>query len=123
MKTYCTNCGFKVEYLAQQKPNFCPSCGNSFSGAVAQRDEEDESPEEEVSPLAVDSDFELEFDIMERPKTANKLSDLAGTSSGSPEMSKPKKGRGRPKKVNKEQVWKDFKQEAGGTPRKQKSED
>tara|TARA_R110002110_G_scaffold4161_4_gene21492 strand:+ start:417 stop:755 length:339 start_codon:yes stop_codon:yes gene_type:complete len=112
-----------VEYLAQQKPNFCPSCGSSFSGAVAEENEENGDPEEEISSLAVDSDFELEFDIMERPKTSNKLSDLAGTSSGSPEMPRSKKGRGRPKKVNKEQVWKDFKQEAGGTPRKRKSED
>ena len=31
MKTYCSNCGFKIEYPAGQNPNFCPKCGNSLN--------------------------------------------------------------------------------------------
>jgi len=127
MKTYCTNCGCKVEHLAQQKPNFCPKCGYSFTGVSssqqnAQINEENEEDEEALG-LNVDSDFELEFELDEKPKRSNKLSDLMGTSGGAPNDSEQKKrGRGRPKKINKEKVWEDFKKEAGGNPHKEANE-
>ena len=123
MKTYCTDCGCKVEHLAQQKPNFCPKCGYSFTGASSQQNVQIDEENEETLGLDVDSDFELEFELDEKPKRSNKLSDLMGTSGGAPNDSGQKnKGRGRPKKVDKEKVWEDFKKEAGGSPHKEANE-
>jgi len=127
MKTYCSDCGHKVEYKTNEKPNFCPKCGFSFNMGVAAKNEQNEEGDEradaEESPNLSD-DFELEFDLLEKPKASNRLSDLAGTSEGDTQVpSAPKKGRGRPKKANNEQVWEEFKQEAGGNPRREKNEE
>ena len=32
MKTYCPECGTKMEYIAK-KPKFCSNCGYAFAGA------------------------------------------------------------------------------------------
>jgi hypothetical protein len=125
MKTYCSACGFKIEYQSNQKPNFCPKCGFSFkegSSAKSQEDEESHAEAEEAPKLG--EDFELEFEIMEKPQKSNKLSDLAGSSEGAPrETGQSKKGRGRPKEVKNEDVWRQFKEEAGGSPHKEKNKD
>jgi predicted nucleic acid-binding Zn-ribbon protein len=127
MKTYCTDCGFKVEYPAGQTPNFCPKCGCSFNSAnsakIQQTEQIQEDQEEAELNLDLDDDFELEVEIMERPKASNKLSDIMGTSSGSPQSeNQPKRGRGRPKKVKNEDVWKQFQNEAGGQPHRGQTE-
>jgi len=128
MKTYCTNCGFKIEHQASQKPNFCPKCGTPLgnqSDANLQQDTQEEQPEENPErSLDLNEGFELDVEIMERPQQRNKLSDLMGTSNQrSPSSEKQKKRRGRPKKINKEEVWKDFKDEAGGNPHRQENQE
>lgn len=128
MKTYCTNCGFKIEYSVKQKPNFCPSCGYSFNGeppSETQANQEVEEVDDEPAFSGVDEGFELEVEIMPNSSASNKLSDLMGTSSGQENLKLPEgpKKRGRPKKIDKEQVWEDFRQEAGGSPRKEQEND
>ena len=127
MKTYCSNCGYKVEYRANEKPNFCPKCGYSFGGAAtantAEPLEEEIETEEDHESFAVSDDFELDVEIMDRPKSANKLSDLAGTSqAGYTSSNETKRGRGRQKKVKNEDVWREFKDEAGGSPHREQNE-
>jgi len=128
MKTYCTNCGFKIEYSVKQKPNFCPSCGCSFNGASPSKTQASQKIEEiddEPAFSGIDEDFELEVEIMPNSSASNKLSDLMGTSSVQENLKLPDgpKKRGRPKKLNKEQVWEDFKREAGGSPHKEQEND
>jgi hypothetical protein len=126
MKTYCSDCGFKIEYPAGQNPNFCPKCGHSFNpqnSTNANEAQEEEEGESQEFNLDLDEDFELDVDIMERPKQSNRLSDLMGTSSGPPPAdNQPKKGKGRPKKVKNEDVWQQFKDEAGGQPHRGQDE-
>tara|TARA_Y100000004_G_scaffold168977_1_gene202865 strand:- start:240 stop:617 length:378 start_codon:yes stop_codon:yes gene_type:complete len=120
MKTYCSNCGFKIEHQAFQKPNFCPKCGfslGSAKGQVEQRQPEYEDIEEEQETSFSSDMSGLDVDIMENPSKGHKLSDLAGTSNGPAKpQPKPKRGRGRPKKVKNKDVWQEFKDEAGGNP-------
>mgnify|MGYP002883196303 CR=1 FL=1 len=128
MKTYCSNCGYKVEYRANEKPNFCPKCGHSFGGKSTAKTveplEDEIDTEEDHESFAISEDFELEVDIEDKPRTANRLSDLAGTSQGGiTPPNESKKGRGRPRKVKNEDVWKEFKDEAGGTPHREQNED
>ena len=40
MKSYCQNCGAKMEHGVGQKPNFCHNCGQSLGGSVAAQAEE-----------------------------------------------------------------------------------
>ena len=129
MKTYCSDCGYKVEYKTGGKPNFCPKCGFSFNKeANAKREQNSENQaetEESEESINLSDDFELEFDIMDPPKNKNKLSDLAGTSEGgviNVQQNAPKKGRGRPRKTNKKEVWEEFKKEAGGNPHREGNE-
>ena len=127
MKTYCSNCGYKIEYRANEKPNFCPKCGYSFGGAATANTveplEEEIETEEDHESFAVSDDFELDVEIMDRPKSANKLSDLAGTSqAGHTASNEAKRGRGRPKKIKNEDVWREFKDEAGGSPHREQNE-
>ena len=127
MKTYCTNCGFKIEYPANQKPNFCPSCGHSFNGASpprSQASQEVEEADDEPTFHGVSEGFELDVEIMEKRSGSNKLSDIMGTSSGAESANLPNKTkkRGRPKKIDKEKIWEDFRNEAGGAPHKEANE-
>ena len=39
------------------------------------------------------------------------------------QLEKQKKGKGRPKKVNKEKIWEEFKNEAGGNPHRQENQE
>ena len=125
MKTYCSNCGFKIEYPAGQNPNFCPKCGNSLNSKNSINANQVQEEEEEIESQELNLDLdELEVEIMERPKQSNKLSDIMGTSSSPPpENGQSKKGRGRPKKVKNEDVWQQFKDEAGGQPHRGEGEE
>ena len=69
MKTYCSSCGFKMEYPASSgKPNFCSSCGISLGNAknapvmnegVAEDDDNDPVDE----PTYIPHIDELQIDI------------------------------------------------------------
>jgi hypothetical protein len=46
MKTYCPECGTKMEYIAK-KPKFCSNCGYAFAGASKPKPNYQESIETE----------------------------------------------------------------------------
>ena len=46
MKTYCPECGTKMEYIAK-KPKFCSNCGYAFAGASKPKPSYQESIETE----------------------------------------------------------------------------
>jgi len=124
-KIYCPDCGKPNDYTSS-KPNFCMNCGYSFNSnakqaksAVSEISPEDD---EEISEINIDPDFELDVEIYTKDLKGRKIEDLVGTSDASmPTEPQQKRGRGRPKKVKNEDVWKEFKGEAGGSPRKQEN--
>ena len=59
MKTYCSDCGFKIEF-ASKKPNFCPNCG---VGSTAKKAPPEPIPEDKKSAIAETS---LGFDTDEQ---------------------------------------------------------
>ena len=65
MKTYCPECGTKMEYIAK-KPKFCSNCGYAFAGASKPKpsyQESIETEEEVVSDLPQISSLDVEIEV------------------------------------------------------------
>ena len=124
MKTYCPECGTKMEYVGKM-PNFCTNCGFALNKAMqaSNRGESGERgetgvPAEENEEKASGFDYDgitgIEVDIIQdQPSGGDKISDIVGTL---PEdyvspTSNMKAKRGRPK--SKKRILSDFKQDAG----------
>jgi predicted nucleic acid-binding Zn-ribbon protein len=58
MKTYCSDCGFKIEFVSK-KPNFCPNCG---IGSTTKKAPPKPTPEDEKSAIA-ETSLGLEYDF------------------------------------------------------------
>lgn len=66
MKTYCPECGTKMEYIAK-KPKFCSNCGYAFAGASKPKpkpsyQDSTETEEEEIAELPQINALEFEFE-------------------------------------------------------------
>jgi len=109
LKMYCSKCGNANEYISE-KPNFCQKCGYAFAHAQSVP-----SPEENKQPSCSYDIQELDIEIITNKMNVPTLDDLLGA----PEQKWSNKElgikgkRGRPRKLNKDQVQKDFRKEAG----------
>ena len=126
IKKYCQKCGSRIEYRASEKPNFCPRCGISLSGAEKQdhkhklinsveiEAEEERDPCENITGLDVD----ISFSEIKREKLGNIIG--TRTPGENEEDWVPSQ-----EEYNLEEFEKNFKQEAGtlrGKPRNEGNE-
>ena len=86
MKTFCYNCGTKIEFSAANKPKFCMNCGTSLDPSKAsgnieatERSSEDDSESEEASFSGNIS--ELDFDFVPDSQNKIKIQDALGSGS------------------------------------------
>ena len=52
MKSYCYECGVKLEYPVGKKPKFCHNCGVSFGKAEAPQQEPQQEAEQQIVQAA-----------------------------------------------------------------------
>ena len=111
MKTYCPECGTKMEYIAK-KPKFCSNCGYAFAGASKPKPSYQESieTEEEVVPdLPQISSLDVEIEVDKAQGV--QFGSIVGTSAPPKEEAFPKAD---PQaQVDSEQFLADFLKEAG----------
>ena len=111
MKTYCPECGTKMEYIAK-KPKFCSNCGYAFAGASKPKPSYQESieTEEEVVPdLPQISSLDVETEVDKAQGV--QFGSIVGTSTPPKEGDFPKAD---PQaQVDSEQFLADFLKEAG----------
>jgi predicted nucleic acid-binding Zn-ribbon protein len=84
MKTYCPDCGTKMEYTAK-KPKFCIDCGYAFAGVPKQQkanyQKSIEAEEDDDIPVNLPNIQGLEVELeVDRP-TGFEFGSLIGTSS------------------------------------------
>lgn len=119
MKTYCPDCGTKIEYAAK-KPNFCLNCGYAFAGAsktvknIPTPDHTEEMEESEFNSNVNHLDFELEMS----PQKGVRLGDIVGTANEGEEGFE----RDPDPEVSRDEFLSNFKKEAGSS-RGNKNED
>ena len=111
MKTYCPECGTKMEYIAK-KPKFCSNCGYAFAGASKPKpsyQESIETEEEVVSDLPQISslDVEIEVDKVQGVQFGSIIGTASPPKEGDFPQADPKA------KVDTEQFLADFLKEAG----------
>lgn len=123
MKTYCPDCGTKMEYTAK-KPKFCIDCGYAFAG-VPKRQKPDykkplEAEEEDYIPASLPDIKGLEVELeVDRP-TGFEFGSLIGTATPPREGDFPKAN---PKdQASSKEFLADFLKEAG-TSRNVSSDD
>lgn len=127
MKTYCPECGNKMEYAPPaKKPNFCSGCGESLgvvqkkqpvplkapprqAGPVADEDDEDFDPTDATSVPEISG---LEFEIIPDKPSAVTLGQVYRAAAFSD--SKPQRDPTEyPEAVSNEQMLEDFRKESG----------
>ena len=127
-KTYCPECGAKMEYIAKA-PNFCTNCGFALNSAAQSRNvgHAGETGEEGVEGLEVELENEygdmegLDVEIINTKQHSKMtIGNLMGTApEGSAEgVPGQYKKRGRPK--SKKRVLEELKDEAGSIKENQK---
>ena len=123
MKTYCPDCGTKMEYTAK-KPKFCIDCGYAFAGVAKQQkakyQELTEAEEDNDAPVNLPHIQRLEVEIEVDKPTGFEFGSLIGTAS-------PPKAEDFPKadpnaQAGSEEFLADFLKEAG-TSRRTSSDD
>lgn len=132
LKIYCTDCGAPTEY-SLNKPKFCSSCGFSFTGQVAKKEEkvvqkvliqnptiakrpnidpedyEDEDTEiTEADHVPEISDLSFDLDVPSRQKQT--LGSIMGTSQSQENQLRKNKSS---QKIDKKKVIEDFAKEGG----------
>ena len=68
MVKYCTQCGFKNEHKAMEKPNFCAKCGFNFSQASGGTPPPDTEAEEIETSDSFGNISKLDFSFEEERK-------------------------------------------------------
>ena len=92
MKTYCPDCGTKMEYTAK-KPKFCIDCGYAFAGVAKQQKanyQKSIEAEEEDAPVSLPNIQGLEVEIEVDKPTGFEFGSLIGTASPPKEEDFPK---------------------------------
>ena len=116
MKTYCSNCGHKMEYPASSgKPNFCPSCGTSLGnkgnapvrGEVEMENDDYDSDDEltEVPQIS-----ELQIDIQTDKLKAVSMADIF--KAASMDDSRPQKDPTKAPRISKKKILDQLKKES-----------
>ena len=125
MKTYCYDCGAKLEFSPKDKPKFCAKCGVSLSGSKEKKPE----PAAPVSPAETEEedavripnidglDFDFTPDALAGKKTT--LSSIMGTLD--PDQIQERGPIGA--KITQEQAMEQFKKEAGSIRQSSKKKD
>lgn len=81
MKTYCPECGTKIEYTAK-KPNFCVNCGYAFAGTKAPEPsykDHLETIEEEPSQVPQLNGLDYDLDFVTEKEKGFAFGDVVGT--------------------------------------------
>lgn len=114
MKMYCQKCGFKIEFLAKDKPKFCCSCGASLNPSqskavtlVEPNEEVEEDEEEDV--LQVPDISKLDVDVVTYSNKGESLASVIGTA----DNHDPKIYQSQSESLSQEEFRKQFKKEAG----------
>ena len=122
MKTYCPDCGTKMEYTAK-KPKFCIDCGYAFAGVAKQQKanyQKSIEEEEEDAPVSLPNIQGLEVEIEVDKPTGFEFGSLIGTASPPKEEDFPKADPNA--QASSKEFLADFLKEAG-TSRKTSSDD
>ena len=129
MKTYCYDCGAKLEFSPRDKPKFCAKCGVSLDGkkkvraaraCSTQKDLPTPADEEEDVTHIPNIDG-LDFDFLQGATTNNKMT--IGSIMGTLDPDQIQKGSSRGPKITPEQAMEQFKREAGSIRQNQKKKD
>ena len=122
MKTYCPDCGTKMEYTAK-KPKFCIDCGYAFAGVAKQQKanyqklSEAEAEEEDDTPVNLPNIQRLEVEIEVDKPIGFEFGSLIGTAHPPKEEDFPKADPNA--QAGSKEFLADFLKEAG-TSRKEK---
>ena len=116
MKTYCYDCGAKLEFSPRDKPKFCSKCGIPLesSGKIMKKpqkqiNEDIEIDDETLSVSASITALDFEFDQETQKDKGVKLSSLMGTLDASQISDVPASNL----RVTNEEAMEQFKKEAG----------
>jgi len=110
MKTYCPECGIASGH-AGEKPNFCYSCGYSFSMSSSRNEQQkEEGPPEELKNIPNISKLEVEIDNTDDYKKY-KLGEVVGTLNPD-SLTKSEDDFIHPKRQTNEQVLQSIKKES-----------
>ena len=110
MKKYCFSCGAKMEFSVKDQPKFCPHCGKSLgTSSHAHCENEKASEPEEIVRAPNISGLDFEFDPELYKSKGESLGSLIGTLE---EVSSNKLPDNFPAS-SKEEIMKQYKQEAG----------
>lgn len=122
MKTYCYDCGAKLEFSPKDKPKFCAKCGVSLSGVKEKKLEAAASTEgEEEDAVSIPSISGLDFDFVRDAETNKKmtLGSIMGTLDPDQMQGRAPLGAG----ITQEQAMEQFKKEAGSIRQGSKKKD
>ena len=85
MKTYCPDCGTRMEYKAANKPNFCTNCGYKFAGAKVDPPSivtpDTECPEEQEGEVDFNKYSGLDVHVDVSPNKGVTFGEALGTAS------------------------------------------
>lgn len=128
MKTYCRNCGSKIDFLSKDKPKFCHNCGKPLDSKhkendavkpeVSAQDKTNDSPfEDEESTVGfsgdlqnlVDSMGQLNIELELPPMIGERMGSIMGTSMGASQVEEGRIFR----ESSREDFLKEFQKEAG----------
>ena len=129
MKTYCYDCGAKLEFSPRDKPKFCAKCGVALSENKKVRSASAGSAQKNL-PAPVDEEEDvahvpnidgLDFDFLQGAATNNKMTIGSVMGTLDPDQIRGRSSRG--PKITPEQAMDQFKKEAGSIRQNQKKKD
>tara|TARA_B100001093_G_C26858931_1_gene1028878 strand:- start:5731 stop:6081 length:351 start_codon:yes stop_codon:yes gene_type:complete len=78
MNKFCTECGSKIEFSANEPPKFCSSCGAPLNGALRASTITEEVEQEEITEstkIRIPRNLKIEYEVSyaEGPKPMNQV--------------------------------------------------
>jgi len=117
MKTYCYDCGAKLEFSPRDKPKFCAKCGVSLTGSKEEKSAPPASAEVEKEDVVyVPSVSKLDFDFIQDTSASNKMT--LGSIMGTLDPDQIQGGFSSGVKITDKQAMEQFKKEAGSIRQK-----
>jgi len=129
MKTYCYDCGAKLEFSPRDKPKFCSKCGVPLDGKKAVRaaracgvqENPPVSATEEEGVTYIPNIDKLDFDFLQETMTSKKMT--IGSVMGTLDPDQTREGPSRGQNITSEQAMEQFKKEAGSIRQNSKKKD
>jgi len=122
MKTYCYDCGAKLEFSPRDKPKFCAKCGVSLAGTKEELAPPASTEAEEEDALRVPSVSGLDFDFIQDTTTNKKMTLGSVMGTLDPDQIQGR-ALGSGEKVTQEQAMEHFKKEAESIRQSPKKKD